>query len=136
MPGEFGHVRLGGLAGAGFQMAVQGDHFIGQRRELRSPSVRAALAGFDERMNEAAVHRVDQMPGAFVAHPHGTAGRGDGAGFADGFEQLDFAGSERDVVAEEEAEGEAGRHGAMIAGRMPGRRAKLSRFTVSMKSAT
>ena len=66
----FGHSAIGrkhGIAGFG---------------QCRAATRASAARRFDDRFAESAVHRFDQRPGPLVAHLHGTAGGGDGAGFA------------------------------------------------------
>ena len=62
-----------------------------------SAEARAARLRDHHRRAKAAVHVVDQQPGAPVRHAERAAGLGDRAGFSDGFQQPDLAGAERAI---------------------------------------
>ena len=94
-----GFIGLGTMGGSMALNAQKGGHemvvhdlrreaAIGRQRgaadgcELGAGVLAPARVGLDQRRLEAAVHRVDQQPGAAVAHPHRAArGRDRGSGF-------------------------------------------------------
>ena len=75
----------------GLERAVGREHLGAERGEARAAVAGAAAGGRDQRRAVAGVHRLDQRPGALVAHPHPPAGGGDRAGVADAFEQVGLA---------------------------------------------
>lgn len=58
----------------------------------------------DQRLREAAVHRVDQQPRAAVAHAHRAAGGRNRPGAPDRLEQVGLARAHGDLVAAVELE--------------------------------
>src|SRR5436305_9533040 len=72
----------------------------------------AAAGGVDQRLLEARVHRLQQLPGAHVGHAEPAGGLGEGAGLVDRLEEVDLAGPEGDLVAVEDPQARAdGVHG-------------------------
>src|SRR5262249_43648306 len=71
-------------------------------------ALRAALGRLHQRRGEIAVHRLDQAPGAGVAHLHAPSGGGDRPRVADLLEQLGLARAERASLAQDYAQAERG----------------------------
>src|SRR6185503_17094915 len=88
--------------------AVALEHFLAKRSKHRAAALGAALGGTHQGSAELTVHRVHQPPGAGIAHLHLAAGGGDRAGGGDTLQKLRFARAERDSLAQDYAQAEAG----------------------------
>ena len=95
-----------------FHGAVGVDHADAERGQAGAAAADAAAAGLDHRQAERLVQRVDQQPGAAIAHRHGPAGGRDRSGLVQQFQQPDLARTERPVGAEIDAQGQPC-HGAV-----------------------
>src|SRR5262249_27338600 len=114
--------QLGGdrASRARLNAAIALQHLAAESGQHGAAALGAALGRVHQRRGEIAVHRLDQAPGAGVAHLHATAGGGDGAGVADVLEQLRFARAEGASPAQDDAQAERGMavgagHDAIIA---------------------
>src|SRR5690606_27233351 len=74
------------------------------RRQPGTRALTATWTGLNQRFLEAAVHRVDQHPGATVAHAERPAGRGDRSFAAYRLEQVRLARAHGDFIAAVELE--------------------------------
>ena len=92
-------LRLGRRRRLRLDRAVVRDQFQAERGERGAAAPRAARLRGCDRLAKAAVHVVEQQPGATVRHAERAAGLRDRAGPADGFEQPDLAGTERTIGA-------------------------------------
>src|SRR5262245_15258942 len=86
--------------------AITLQHFHAESGQHRAAALGAAFGRLDQRLGEIAVHRLDQAPGACVAHPHAPAGGGDRAAVADVLEELGLAGTEGYAPAQDDAQAE------------------------------
>jgi hypothetical protein len=93
-------MKLGRRRGPRFDRPIVFDQLPAERRERRAAAPRAARLRRHHGRAKAAVHVVDQEPGAPIGHAERTAGPRDRAGFADRLEEADLARPKRPLRAE------------------------------------
>jgi molybdate/tungstate transport system substrate-binding protein len=108
--GENGKCRRAGLGGAGGERAIGVEDDLSGGREVRATAAGAAFGGFNERRLEGFIHGFHQSPGAFVAHAHLPAGRGDGAGSGNLGKQIRAARTHEDRAVLLNADTQVQRH--------------------------
>ncbi len=104
--------RTDGFEGFGFHGAIESYHIPAFGSQLCAASAFPALDTGHQRLFEAVVHGVYQIPCPTVAEPQFARSGGDGPGAFDSLQQIDFARTQGDVLFSLDADtGAAGEFG-------------------------